>query len=64
MDLGSSGLVYTVLRTIAESLPYTGIHNDLGNRWVVVLGGTVVLFRKGLVEWNSPDACFSLGPEE
>jgi hypothetical protein len=33
-------------------------------RWVVVLGGTEVLFMKGLVEQNSPGACFSLGPEE
>ena len=63
MDLGSSGLVYTVLRTIAESLPYTGIHNDLGNRWVVVLGGTIV-FMTELVHQISPGAGFSLDPEK
>jgi hypothetical protein len=30
----------------------------------VVLGGTEVLFRKGLIESNSPGTSFSLGPEE
>ena len=33
-------------------------------RWVVVVGGTEVLFMKGLVEQNSPGTYFSLGPEE
>jgi hypothetical protein len=33
-------------------------------RWVVVLGGTVILFIEGLVVWNSPGAWFSLGPQE
>ena len=53
------------LEKIAESHPYTGTYNGLGKRWVVVLGGTVVLLMKGLVEGNSPGAgFFSLGPEE
>jgi hypothetical protein len=30
----------------------------------VVLGRTVVLFKKGLVERNYPGAGFSIGPEE
>ena len=30
----------------------------------MVVGGTELLFMKGLVEWNTPGACFSLGPEE
>jgi hypothetical protein len=53
-----------MLRTIAESLPYAGIYNGLGRRWAMVLVGTEVLFMKELVEWNSPGASFSLGPEE
>jgi hypothetical protein len=63
-ELESSGLVYIVIRTIAKSHPYTGIHNGLGNRWVVVLERTLLLFMKGLVEGNSPCARFSLVPEE
>jgi hypothetical protein len=42
------------------AFPYARIYYGLGKRRVVVLGGTVVLFTKGLVEWNSPGACFLL----